>query len=62
VRVLRREILGPVLADDVDTCLREDAELLDADVLRRDDHRDVLARLLTHAQVALANRLRRRRR
>jgi hypothetical protein len=61
-RVLRLQILRAVLADDLDAGVREHAELLDRDVLRRDDDRDAGADLGLDARVPLAELLRRRRR
>jgi hypothetical protein len=57
--VLHLQVLGPVLADDLDARLGQDRQLVEREVLRRGDHgHSGRARLL----VALADALRRQRR
>src|SRR5205085_2492347 len=58
--VLRLELLCAVLAHDLDSGLGEERELIDGDVLRRDDDRDTRADLLLDARVAVAHFLKRR--
>ena len=58
--VLRLELLCAVLAHDLDSGLGEERELVDGDVLRRDDDRDTRADLLLDARVAVAHFLKRR--
>ena len=60
--VLRREVLRAVLADDLDAGFRNQRQLGDRDVLRRDDDGDSGPDLIAHALVAVADLLRRRRR
>src|SRR5437016_13627303 len=60
-RVLRLEILRAVLANDLDSGLGEDRQLLDRDVLRRRDDRDRVADLGADALVTLPNLVRRQR-
>jgi hypothetical protein len=55
--VLGLEVLGAILADDLDSRVREQAELVDRDVLRRDDHRDIRADLILDARIAVAQLL-----
>ena len=58
-RVLRLEILRAVLADDLDSRLRERLELVDRDVLRRGDDGHPRADLFLDALVPLADLVRR---
>jgi hypothetical protein len=53
--VLRLQVLGTVLADDLDTRLGEGGHVLDGDVLRRGHDGDGRAYLLADLPVALAN-------
>jgi hypothetical protein len=55
--VLDLEVLRAILADHFDSRVREQAELVDRDVLRRDDHRDVGANLILDARVPVAQLL-----
>ena len=57
--VLRREILGAILADDLHPALAERVHLLGRDVLRRDDDRHVRAHLGADALEVRADGLRR---
>jgi hypothetical protein len=59
--MLRLEILRTVLPDDLDACVREQGEIVERDVLRRDDDRDAAADFLSYADIPLAQRLNRRR-
>ena len=52
------EILRAVLADDADAGIDERAELVDRQILRRDDDRHAVAHLFPHTLVALAGLLR----
>jgi hypothetical protein len=56
--VLRREVLRTVLPYDLDSRFCEQAELVDAHVLRRDDDRHTLACFFAQPLVALANGVR----
>jgi hypothetical protein len=56
--MLGLEILGPVLADDVDPGLGQDPQLLFGDVLRRGDDGDGRSDLGLDALVALPDLLR----
>jgi hypothetical protein len=56
--VLGREVLRAILADDVDAGVGEQGELVDRQVLRRDDDRDVFPDLVADALVALPNDVR----
>jgi len=53
--VLRLQVLGAVLTDDLDARLREPGQVLERDVLRRDDNRDVRPDLLADALVPFAD-------
>jgi len=53
--VLRLEVLGAILTHDLDPCLHERRQILERDVLRRDDDRDVRSDLLADALVPLAD-------
>jgi hypothetical protein len=53
--VLRLEVLGAVLTDDLDARVRERGQVLDPDVLRRGDDRDGRSDLLADALVPFAD-------
>jgi hypothetical protein len=55
--VLGLEVLCAVLADHLDSRLGEEAELVDRDVLRRDDDRDIRTDLILDARVPVAQLL-----
>ena len=52
--VLRPQVLGAVLADDLDAGLRERGEVVERDVLRRGNDGDPWPDLLPDSLVALA--------
>jgi hypothetical protein len=54
-RVLYLQVLGAVFAHDLDARVRQCGQVLERDVLGRDDDRDVGADLLTDALVPLAD-------
>ena len=53
--MLRLEVLGAVLADDLDPGLGEDGHLLERDVLRRGDDRHPGPDVRAHVFIARAN-------
>jgi hypothetical protein len=53
--VLRLQVLGAVLADDLHPGLGQRGQVLERDVLRRGDDRDHRPDLLANALVALAD-------
>jgi hypothetical protein len=53
--VLRLQVLCAILAEDLDAGLGQSGQLLERDVLRRGDDRDVRPDLLANALVPLAD-------
>ena len=53
--VLRLEVLGAVLTDDLDAGFRERGQVFECDVLRRGDDRDIRTDLLADALVTRAD-------